>query len=520
MHSILRILIFSLFIAQSNLCLAQASSNNPELENLRNTLPEKTLTLDLIISFAMKNSDAFKAVTSQIYDVPVAKLKANSIFDTTVTISQDWLNNQNEASTLQSPDDIKGSNLSLGVSKYFSTGTTANISVNQGHNKIYFPDGSFVPAIAPYYETKANFSLSQNLWADSFGYASRRALHAAELASEASSASFQSSIETWAINIISTYYNAWFSQAQTLAAQEGFRRRERLLKATQLRLTRGNAEKPDYLQIESAFLMSRVRKLEAEKNLVDQWRRLILLLKLPAEWLNIESTQVPIKIDNIADQAISICKKFRNKGVPADDPARLRAANLMYESAVLNWEANKNKSWPSLKLYGSYFLNGINEAASESSTETFSADHPGWSLGLSLSLPLEFSLQKAELSEATGKKMQAQALKNNTKDELHLSWLNECANLERLVETQKDAKKAFQSQNLRADLEEKRFRLGRSSTLNVIQAGDDETDSKIFLYATEVQLRLSAWKILEIDSQIVPKLKEYAAKNRLEFKLE
>ncbi|MCB0349917.1 MAG: TolC family protein [Bdellovibrionales bacterium] len=492
---------------------------NPQLENLINALPEKSLTLDLIVARAIESSEGFKAVKSQLYSVPVAELKANSAFDTRVTIAQDWLNNKNEPSNAQSPNDTVNNNLSLGISKYFSTGTALSAQYSQGHNEIGFPTGSFL-SIDPYYETKASVSLSQNLWADSFGYASRRSLRAAQLNTQAQKANFQTSVESWALGMIQTYYNAWFSQAQTRAAQESFKRRERLLKATKLRLSRGNAEKPDYLQVESAYLMSRARQLEAEKNLDDQWRKLIVKLKLPADWLDVDSVDVPLKIDDIAPDAIQICKKFREKGIPSNDPVALKAAQLMSEGAKLYWEAAKNKAWPELKLTGSYFLNGIDSQSNKSTSQAFDRDFPGWTVGLTLSFPIEFSQQKAELSEAIAKKAQAEALKNDANDDRNLSWLNECANLERLVTTLSDAHISYKNQNLRADLEEKRFRLGRSSTINVIQAGDDETDSQIFLYSTEVALRLTAWKVLELDSQIIAKLKDYSTKNKSEFKLE
>ena len=93
---------------------------NPQLENLINALPEKSLTLDLIVARAIESSEGFKAVKSQLYSVPVAELKANSAFDTRVTIAQDWLNNKNEPSNAQSPNDTVNNNLSLGISKYFS----------------------------------------------------------------------------------------------------------------------------------------------------------------------------------------------------------------------------------------------------------------------------------------------------------------------------------------------------------------------------------------------------------------
>jgi outer membrane protein TolC len=496
----------------------EAVSAKRQLEHMRSTLPERALTVDLVVALGMKSSNRFKQVKSQAHQVLVPLLQAESAYNTHLQVGQNWYRSDNESNNPQSPNETDTTSTTVGLSKNFFTGTAVQIEASQGYSQIGFPAGSFIN-IDPYYETKGSLSLSQNLWADGFGYASRRALRAARLTSEMRGQELKASVETWALGIVNTFYSAWYTQAQAMAARQGFQRRERLLAVSNLRLRRGTAEVPDHLQVESAYLMSKSQMLEAMKRLDDEWRRLIINLRLPAEWMEIASVDVPLKIDNVVDKGLKLCEGFRQKGVPDVEPAALKSVRLMSESAELNWEKAQNEKWPDLKLHGQYFFNGISDSRDESRTEAFDRDHPGWLVGITLQLPIEFSDRKAKLGEAKAQQMRAEALRDDAKDDFHLSWLNECANIERLNQSLRDAEVAYKNQSRRADLEEQRFRLGRSSTLSVIQAGDDATQAEIFLRGTEIQIRQSAWRLLELNTQIVDELKGIAQKNGGSFDL-
>ena len=487
------------------------------LKNFVQSLPEKSLTLDLIMAGALK-SDSFKSAKAESYRVPIAKLKAESAFDTKVKVEQNWFKDESEPGNGFSPDFKEGQNTSLTVSRYFSTGTAFEVSVKQDYNDINIP--SLVPPLDPYYESGAKVSLSQNLWADSFGMASRRGLQSAELASQAQRYGFTTTIENWFVDIANQFYLTWLSQAQAQAAHEGLKRRERLLSSARVQLKRGTTETPDYLQIEAAYLLAKTKTQEAQSGLEDQWRRLLVLLKLPADLTVIDPLKIPITIDNTVGESTQICRQFRQNGVPNSDPAYLLQAKKSFESAENNLDRARSLARPDLKLVGSYMLNGVNGDQGDSVTETIDRDHPGWIVGLSFSMPLGFSEQKADVAAATAEKLKAEAVFSGAKDDRNLAWLKECDNLERLIVAVADATKAFENQKRRADLEEKRYRLGRVSTFNVIQAGDDATDAEINLNSTQIQIRQVAWRIMGLNSQIIPKLESYAKKYSGNLKLE
>ncbi|MFN9067945.1 MAG: hypothetical protein ACK5V3_12010, partial [Bdellovibrionales bacterium] len=78
-------------------------------------------------------------------------------------------------------------------------------------------------------------------------------------------------------------------------------------------------------------------------------------------------------------------------------------------------------------------------------------------------------------------------------------------NCEKLVNAQeelKNAELAFKNQLERLELEERQFRFGRSSTFNVIQAGDDKTLSEMNFYQSQIEFLKLSWRVLSSTSEL------------------
>jgi hypothetical protein len=90
-------LLLIISLAFTNLVIAAPPTGNSEsamtreLERMRDTLPDKALTVDLVVSRALQKSNSFQQVLSEAYKVPVPALQAQSAFDTRLEVSQQWL---------------------------------------------------------------------------------------------------------------------------------------------------------------------------------------------------------------------------------------------------------------------------------------------------------------------------------------------------------------------------------------------------------------------------------------------
>lgn len=301
--------------------------------------------------------------------------------------------------------------------------------------------------------------------------------------------------ENWFNDLARLFYDSWLSQSKYEEALTNVERRERLVNIVRLKTRRGTAERPDLLQIESSKASAETRRAQTLQEVTDRLRALITVLKLPPAWLDINPMDIPIALDSPEEVAEKLCadpKSFEtvlvnNSSIGRSEAVR-EAVNLLYEQA--KWE---NK--PDLRLVGSLGANGIDPDGSTAFKDTLDLKTPYWSIGLQLNFPLGFHGPRASQIEASVESIRAEAMASQTKDQVRVEWKNTCADLARLKSSVALMKDAVAKQAERIKLEEERFRLGRSSTLQVIQAGDDYSETLIGYRGLTMQLKLVAWKL-------------------------
>lgn len=479
----------------------------PDAVALLETFPEKKITMDLVVGRAIEVSDSFRLLKSALPGTEVPFLQSRAALDTRLFGNATRLINENEPETAFNPLRTTGTNVAIGARKTFSTGTTATVELSHGNvNQTYPTDLSAPSGFSPFasldgnrYTTKASVGLSQNLWKDAFGRATRMGLRAGELQKEAALSAFEESVQEWVFGIVQLYYGAWLAQSQVEAAHVNLQRRQRLSGITQIKANRGTAESPDVLQVRSALANSQVQLASAEQTLADRWRTLVMSLKLPEAWLTLEAREIPVALDDPLASALAACGTLSAMAPAPGTATSVKRAEAQAEAARLLFESAKDAARPDLDLNLSYATNGV-DVASRGATlkDTASLDFPAWTVGLSFSFPLGGDAERATAYSAAVDRERAAALAAQAKNDLRLDWINRCSDLHRLQRAHQLIEGAFASQRSRAQAEEERFRLGRGSTLAVIQAGDDVTATEMALRGSEVERRVGAWRVLRI----------------------
>ncbi|PIT99204.1 MAG: hypothetical protein COT74_09350 [Bdellovibrionales bacterium CG10_big_fil_rev_8_21_14_0_10_45_34] len=463
-------------------------------QEILDSLPGKKITLDFVLMRAIQTSESFRQVASQILTTKVGELQASALLDTQFEIGASKLLNQNEPTSPFAPNRIEGYLLDVSAKKYFQSGTAVSVGVSHGHTAMLFPNPSI--RLDPFYESRITLGLSQSLWKDFFGLATRAQLEAAELQTKAAVWQLITSIEDWAFRLSQVFYQAWLSKQQVLTARENVTRRKRLVEINRIKLNRGTSEKPEALQIESAYLKSQTDAENAEQMLGDVWRNLVISLKLPDELVKIDPTLTPIVLDEPYDMARSVCESINRGEIKPESSAKVLAAIKQYESAVLTQKAARNFANPDLKVSGQYIVNGVDGSVQPSVEDTTAARYPHWVVGLRLSMPLGFWAEEANLRQATAQRIRSEAMKNQALEQFTIDGLNLCSDLSRSKVAMERAERANNNQNSRAVLEESRFRLGRINTLQVIQAGDESAFAQLDYHRSQVDFRIAAWKVL------------------------
>ncbi|MCB0403990.1 MAG: TolC family protein [Bdellovibrionales bacterium] len=487
-----------------SLCAAPAWAALPkDAQDLLRTLPQNAVTLDVVLGRAMKSSDSFEAVKSLYPRIEAPALSALAALDWKLNFEVSKLEDRREATNAFAPRRNNTFGGKIGASKYFLSGTSLALEVTDGRTELDFPTIS----IAPFVEAKSSITLAQNLWKDSFGYATRRTAESGELQKKSLEHQFEDSIDDWALELTQVFYQAWLAQARAVASADSVKRREKLVHVTRTKMKRGTAERPDVLQVESFLLSDQSQKRTADLELGNRWRDLVVALKLNEEWLTtVDPIEIPIRLDSPMIAARDDCGP-PSKLAPLPAPStKVRSANLEAQAAALTAEAAENSAAPALQVFGTVYANGVDSNGSNALGEMLGFKNPGFLVGLSFSMPLSQYAERAAARQAISNQMLAEARASIAKDQFKLGWMKACLDLNRLEHHYTLKKQAYENQSERARLEERRFAIGRVNTLAVVQSEDDATRAELELREAEIQRRMAAWQVRRLQGKIKPYL--------------
>lgn len=480
-----------------------------EAKNILEKLPGKQLSVEVVVGRAMEYSADFKRVKSIRPSAEAAYYASRAALDWRLYTKGNYLKDEREAFSPLSFSDLTNTSYSVGLTTGFSSGTQLGLDLT--HAKT---EGNFQGQFAQFYETKTTFGITQQLWENALGSATRAKLESGEATREAQILNFEGDIEDWVIQMASIYYSAWLSQEQAKASDENLTRRERLAQIIRIRAKRGTSEIQDVLQIEGGVIASKADQTAAEQGLDEKWRGLVISLGFPETFLAIDPRIVPMSYLSPAEDGLKICKDSAGGfEVLKEKSPRVRAARKFAVAAESDLESSESSLKPTLELNINAMANGLDFFSRKTSfNENFGFKYPGYGVGLTLSLPLENSAEKAQFAASLSNAMRARAIKNQAEDNFKILWLNQCADLARLKTSTDEMWLAFQKQVERAKVEEKRFEIGRTSLQQVINAADDATRFRVSWAATMIQKNIAAWKTLQLAGQLKTKFENEISK--------
>lgn len=468
-----------------------------DASQLLKTFPDRAISLDLVVGRALSDAETFKQIKATALLSELPHLQALAPLDWRLSLKTDWTRIQNEQFTPYAPQESRSLINTLGVQKYFSSGTGLGVELSHGRSELRFTQAGIPPG---YYESRLGVQLSQKLWQDAFGNATRRSLESGILAKEASLLGVRAKSEDYVRSLIGVFYEAWLAKARVKAAVDNVSRRQRLARIMNIKVQRGTAEEPERLQVASALSMAETQEDEARQNLRDQWYALVLTLKLPESWLEIDPYEVPIVLDEPMLAAEAKCEKVKEVEKNYRATAVIRAEKES-AAAELQYEAAKDSLRPNLELTAKAIANGINLSDRNATVgEATDFEHPGYLVGLQLTMPWSHYQEQIRVRQALTEQQRAKAAVVDVKDQWRKQWRSGCDNLVRLKSAEKRSSQSYEAQEKRARLEENRYSIGRTSILAVSQAGDDATATELGWRQTQVALRLTAWEVQRLSN--------------------
>ena len=493
--SILWIFFLLLQLSHFNVSYAVEKSKNVKTNQKVN----QSLTLLFVLAEAVKSSDTFKTVMSRSYAIKKEEYLSKVTTDINIRSQAGYGYRLNPSSSINRPpmgspanlfnsmNQEKGYHYNLQTDTYFQTGTKAILSLN---NNIY-PDSDA-------FQSELQFSISQSLLKDSFGYQTRKLRQAGKLMTKANEESLALDIESWALDIIDIYYRAWQLRSGVQAAQNNLSSKKRLLDITKIKLRRGTAERSDLLQVEGNFLEAQVRLNFAKENLMNIWRDLVTQLKLPENWLDYDLLQIQMSLDSTYD-----LKECNIKDYPKTS-TQIKYWEYLRDASLLKKKSAKNAFLPELQLsLGLSSRSRENSSAFDVMKNSLTFDNkPSAFIGLEFDMPLSHFREKAELSEVLAKHVEASTMVSFFHGQNQVQWINNCSYFKHLKNVINLRYENLKKQRERNSLDERRYRLGRMSLLEIIQSGDEAINSQLLWDQSRVDFKLNSWKMQQASGQL------------------
>lgn len=462
-------------------------------------LPEGKINFEVVLRYAL-GSQGFLAVAGSLAQSQALVLRAEAPLDFKVTAKIQSVRDLSKPQTILSPEEVAYRSTGLGLGKSFLTGTSlqfdwlskrvdtrfANLATgNPAFDSVLKDRNEYMPEVS--------VTLKQDLLKNGFGKGIRANLEAGDLQKRIYETQVRESLKDWYLDLLKIFYGAWLAQEQVRQAEKDLQREQRLFRVSASRYRRGNTELADYLQIKVALNLAEQRTFSARQKLKSLWRDIVVQLELPTTWVEINAIEIPVVLDDPMVEAEASCRQ----GWKEDDHAPLKMARWEVENAKVQRVAVQSRALPDVSLFASVKRGARNASADEAWTEISQGDYPVTNLGLQAEWNLNSSLETAQVLEAKVNQLKSEALLSVRRGKFQSGWLAECEAFLRLKENEIQLQQALKDQTQRVDLEEKRFREGRSMLFQVVQAQGDLNSNQALENQNAVDLRLAAWEILK-----------------------
>ena len=424
-----------------------------------------SMDTESMIAMSLLYSDQFNIIMSDRYLIPTYKYNALSVLDPKLDISR---------SEILSIDRGLMTEHRVGISKYLSTGT--GVEIGSTHNKLM---------------DNIDLSVSQSLMNDFFGVTTRRTKRIGELTSESQLNFHKESIEDWMLGVVKFYYQAVNAKLKSEALRENIKSKQRLVRITNVKLRRGTAEQIDLFKAKASLTASEIRYNRMQQVLQEFWNEIALQIELEPEWLNVDPNIIPMKTDVMFEKSLELCKKNQ----APETSLEVKALEYQSQAFALDLKNKKLMLLPNLDLILQYRMP--------------IQDRPrDWNIGFRLQYPFFNHGAKASVYSSFANEAKARFRLSSLRTDIKKNWMNLCSKLTFLNNSIKLKKETLDNYTKIMSLEERRYSIGRSSILQIIQTADEKMAASLDFIDSKDELKLVGWQIAKMDNALEGYIKD------------
>lgn len=446
-------------------CMLLPSYITPLAHAAVNTKGNETLTLEQCVSNALAhNFDVYIAELQNkisLYKIDIEKAK----YDTMLTASADYTHDQREKSSAALAKQDILSTMKLGLQKLFPSGTNTKLSFegNRSSNN--------TNTLNPYYENSLAVSLTQPLLKNSFGFIDRAEVKLVKIDVSQADLDTLSRIETIVANTNTAYFDLMYAYDLYQAQEDGLKRAQALLTIYEDQIKTGVVEETDLFAAQANVLIKENELSDARDMILNKSNDLKFVMNYyPDSVLVPAHNDIFYEIDPTLDYHLNLAFTHRRD---------YKNATLDLEAQDITIKINTQKLWPQLDLKATFTSNGIDEKAAGSLDDALRNGDDEYFVGGSFSLPLENREARATLSQSQEQKAIYIAKLHQLEKNINLEVDKNLRKI--LLEKKKyDTNKTVADlQSKKEQEEEKKFKMGRSSSDLLIRYQNDAINAQI-----------------------------------------
>ncbi len=437
------------------------------------------LTVDQYLKKVEENNSTFKEINFQIEAVSKKFRETDRAYSASLDSNLNYANDKTRtySSAISGFADQKTEALDFNVSvnKQFKTGTLFSAGYGTSHTAVnYILPEYTVSDMAPF------LALEQSLLKNLNGDLTKISTAKLKAASKALIYLQTYKKQQLILNAQKTYWAFSYAKTVNEFRKMSLERSKKILDWNTARYNKDLAEKNDVLQSKALYKGRELALKQSEYDMSEACRNFNELINISSDCTDYQVES----LNNLEQYFKDISELKRNGGKRADVLAALSNA----ESYKFAAEEQAKSTGADLKLNGRFAFNGANSSFSAAASEMSKLRYPSWALGLSYSVPLDFSLRKtvnegfeAEIRSAEKQAEATDLAELNDWLQLNTNWKNSLAK----YEISKEINKIQQERNIE---EQKLLKRGRSTTSDMIKSEDDLDDAVLTQYQMSMDL--------------------------------
>lgn len=444
---------------------------------LESQLKFVSLSLQESVAYALRNNFDLEIsklnLKIQDYDItkeksrfdPVLKLEGN--IQDSETPSSNLLQVGSSTATVISPFVMNGRTADAVLQSLIPTGATVSLGYNVFRE---FVDPSPFQLINPSYTNFIEASITQPLLKGAGWFYNRSPIYIARNNKKISLAQFKSRMLEVSNAVQEAYWNYVRAMENLKVAKKSLERAEDLLRKNRVQVEVGTLAPVEIIDAESGVASRVEAVILAENTIRDREDELKKILNFAGDEIISDATVIPTDKPSFEPEKVEMKDTIR---VAMEKRPELTELQLATENAGMQTKRRKNELYPQLDFTGGIRYTGLGGDASDSNDAVFSERYQGEFLGLVLSIPIGNRSARSEYNKS--KLNERQTMINFKKKELDIvvevraSARQVMTNVERVNATRKARELAAK----RLENEETKYRVGRTTSLEVLRAQEN-----------------------------------------------